>query len=1681
MRTKTFFATLALTTISILAILAIGTKAQVGCCCDPITFNGSFLTQAQCLAINHTFIGPPPNLTVTCSDWCNATLAPAPPVVPPAPNCQDPNYNPPVALSVSPVKGKKQLRLSMSLPCPANYVNVSRCKGTKCTDFALIAQTTPTTTYTDHDVLWNTDYTYQAIAHYEVSGSSQPSSATGNAGNIECWNQENYEFCIADYYYLRFEDYLKKHGYAGTTRFAFRTNFLRAVQNTFSNKFNKAWACNAQNQLYQPPGSASCSAGQYCVADEQGSKCVTPTVCEQGGGTFGLYYDRTSCEGTFLGQNYCFFDRSKTSVNKCYDCNPRMTCADYRSRTACERDNCRAGKCAWKDVIPSIGIGVCVDTRFSNCDACTSKGTPEVESIEGYNNVFDQCTQAKAQALTTTNNTCFYNKQTQTAMTCAGIACMDYTPTQCNAPATGIQLNPDNTLKTRSADICGIKVCDFINNKCVKNHAGNAKPDCPLGNRECELDYFPPNTSLLKIGTPNKIDWLMIKILDKHNKTVPARERQGLPDYRVKLCLVTSNNSCNDASQFTVTTTMDALNLNDLALQEWQTALFNLKEGQNTLKYFGIDPSNNPETIKQISFPACDRCQGPKVLNTSVSKGRLVNQKWFTYSETPVITVTFNELATITSASLVKGANVIPLSVIPGSGANYEYQFVPMSPVSDGEYVFTFNAHDKNNIYMDVPGSLKLVVDTTPGDISFVPKDKTIINKTQADITITASQQVILKKFVLEEHEFINKYGVKKKVIDLLPDVSTADNKTYTTTATSLAGGKHVIKVEAEELSGLPVIAQSTFWVSAGPLKIRLAQPSWGTSSKTTFDVVVETTLPVECKYLYDVPTAPPTNTFEFMASFDTSTKITHTIKGFDKISAFDTSLHNLFVYCKQDQKIVFEKFELGIDTTPPNIRTAFAQPKTIIERLIPAQNLFLTTLKVQTDDKSFCKYDEKNVPFVLMKNEFPGFEQHPKQSHSTNVTVTQENKTYTYFVACKNRAELPSSTAPIKFSVDLSVPFSASVQTPRYTNTTNINLRVATNKRAFCYYGTTPDTVLECMGACAYGYSHLQNAEVNASGTHTWYVKCSTGATGEVTPALNITVTVDTTPPWMEYVNDSSNLEETPEISYFPDQLRVSFLGKDNETSVIAYWYSIKSLLANQTVLNWTLSTQTNGTPFYITGLSLVDGATYKVYVKPQNTVGLVGDEMGSDGVTINTTMQPDACQNGVLDGTETDVDCGGECAGCLEGSTCSQNTDCISGYCADNTCQTPTCTDGVQNGKETSVDCGGNCPGCAQNQSCAVDDDCLTGACIGGTCGTPDSCADGVLTGTEGDVDCGGTCPAKCEENQNCNTDTDCAEGLSCTKNTCTRISDSDNDGIRDDLDQCPNTPTHELADENGCSPSQKFSCNDEINDAWRIKYFGSVLCTEDGSPSADPDNDELTNSEEFDHNTDPTEPDTDFDGWNDKVEIEKGFDPLNPKSHPASKLKTLFITLLVMIALAGIGVGGYLGYKWFVERKALPPRPPPPTPKPVPLRKRPTPRVEAVEKLREFAKKPEKEKIDKDWVTLKELGKRVKEKQVSPEVFEKLREVIKGKVPRKEAPKLIAEIRKKEPDAFDLLRKIRYEKLSPGEKEMIKKQFEMLKKGMLGKKEKKALFEKLNLTAKWYWQNKEKLEKELKKLKQ
>lgn len=159
-----------------------------------------------------------------------------------------------------------------------------------------------------------------------------------------------------------------------------------------------------------------------------------------------------------------------------------------------------------------------------------------------------------------------------------------------------------------------------------------------------------------------------------------------------------------------------------------------------------------------------------------------------------------------------------------------------------------------------------------------------------------------------------------------------------------------------------------------------------------------------------------------------------------------------------------------------------------------------------------------------------------------------------------------------------------------------------------------------------------------------------------------------------------------------------------------------------------------------------------------------------GLSCLSASQRCSPPSCDDGVLNGSERQADCGGgTCPGCADGAACDTDADCLSSVCgADGSCAAPLCNDGVANGSESGVDCGGPCAACGTGARCNTADDCLNGVCLGNGCAPglalccqPRSCGDDVRNGTESDVDCGGPC-ANCATGGRCNGDNDCQSSV-------------------------------------------------------------------------------------------------------------------------------------------------------------------------------------------------------------------------------------------------------------------------------------------------------------------------------
>lgn len=1400
--------------------VVVNSQGDFGCCCNPVTQSGYLASETDCENLNYDFIGMPP-AGVSCEDFCEAEYITirepicgdkicegdeqltclSDCITPELRVCGTPGYKPAVRdVVVTPITNQKAFRIEFAQVCPSVFFKIRRAE-TGSNVWTFVAQTSDNS-FVDNapDLEFSMDYTYEVLAYY-VDGESEKTYGYGNLGDIECWNNPAQEFCLNENFYYKFENYFKDFGYETEIKQRSWSDFMTAfdfsVEFLFSSRFNNAYSCDAENNLVF---KKSCPGG-VCGIKNSAAVCIQAGVCENFG-PFDMFSDAYSCERTVQDEpKFCFFDVSNSIVDTCYDCSNSMDCYDYKSKDSCLVDNCGLGSCEWHSIFSDVGIGVCVNTQKTNCDFCDLSGSENSPTKDIFNVVLNNCSEAKAVALSVPGFQCLYHRDERVVKSCDVISCRDYSVNQCGS-LQPITLAADNEIIIKSVDPCNIGVCQLdLDNVCKKNADGNTGaewPDCSENIESCELDYFPPMTSLIPGGV-QQVDFLTVVVLDKQTKLGDLKDHADESGYETFLCLKSGQN-CLNAKTYPMKVTADKLILKNLDLKDGQNKLTTLNKGLNTLFFYSKDPSSNLEIIKSVTFTACDACQGPTLLDVQITGGKLVGSNLYSSVVNPVIALIFDERAKITDIEL----SGTPAAVIYDSGFDLN-QVLKFDQSLAKDVVFRLTVEVVNE--KDIKSTLyfNLIIDSALAIVEIIPEDGEVLASENVNVELKFSNFVDLSKVLLTHITVENEYSLNEDISDITEEFSSVNNMDFLAALTELEFGAYSLYVEAENINTLPVAAESRFFVKGIDKFINLVEPKFGVSSRQVFNVVVKTALKYdECRYVFNAPSMPGDSGF---SSFLRMEKIgSYSFKTQEiSIPLGDNDKHPLYVYCKRGASIDSQIFEVAADPYAPEFVNVYAFPEVIAEEYFGTSGQYATNIKVETDKDSFCKFSDSAQDYASMEYEFDGFGITPNTVHSKAIIVDQI-KSYTYYVACESPAGVVSEVAEVSFSVDLDQPLEIKLSTKSIFSELEFPVGVEVNKRSFCYIGDEE----VCMGSCSAEYVHKQDVVETSEGIYEFTIKC-VPLKGE-SDSIDVEIIIDQTPPEMLWVNDSSALEvDNVSVSYFTDKLRVSYLGNDSLSGIAEYRIYVVDSDTDE-IIQLIPSYVFDGKYHYIENLSLVNDKNYHVVVEAVDNAGLVSLPLSSKGVLIDTSAKPYTCNNNVKDGSETDVDCGGSCLGCSLDMVCAVDTDCNSGLCLDEVCiaDTATCNNGVKDGRETDVDCGGACPSCSNGKDCYIDSDCSSDYCdaSSGECRDKRSCFDGKLSSGETDVDCGGPC-MPCEEGKSCEMAADCKSGFMCEDNVCVSedVLDSDNDNVLDKYDMCPDTPLGEEVDEYGCSLSQRM----------------------------------------------------------------------------------------------------------------------------------------------------------------------------------------------------------------------------------------------------------------------------------
>ncbi len=590
-------------------------------------------------------------------------------------DCSQDNISSPT-LYVNHTRGIKDLTFTWEHSCP-DYVE----------SYVLYRDENPVQTFenniitftNDSQIDWDTTYTYYLVANSKYQGATSQSNALNvYTGDKDCEGKTADEsWCIS-------------------------TN--RVVCNQFNSPV--LWDGIIRGS---PNGDCTIAAGEgsVCNYKDEESWCTQPTECTaiESGNIFGLYFTKDLCHGIDQ-QNYCYYDAYQgdfwTTINSCFNCEQEMTCFDYNSKYACEKDNCYSApensECEWysdNKFFKLLGKGICHPKDYSGTDKC-NLCAPE-------NNIFEntQCTPQTCSAL----GNCFSNTNQTTCLSCdKTITCESYSTQQECTGNTNFQIEKPRCESdyqlTYSQDACNLGRCAWENNQCIKDGNADKQEDCN-NNQACLLDNTAPHTIITNL--PTFINYLGTTL------TFSIQDASGVN--ATYYCLGEDNCPKKEINQTTL-----FLDYNELGNK--QQNIF--------LNYYSIDNSQNVEQINshQVYIDT--------ILPTSELEYLVENYPASEFMSNLYITVTPNEEMFCTDSLSYSNQTYLHNKFIENQ-TTFEY-----TELQDGLYLYTLDCTDlyQNNYKSEweiLVDRIHMITDETPHLQTVSQNDLTMSIKTVGD------------------------------------------------------------------------------------------------------------------------------------------------------------------------------------------------------------------------------------------------------------------------------------------------------------------------------------------------------------------------------------------------------------------------------------------------------------------------------------------------------------------------------------------------------------------------------------------------------------------------------------------------------------------------------------------------------------------------------------------------------------------------------------------------------------------------------------------------------------------------------------------------------------------------------------------------------------------------------------
>lgn len=788
------------------------------------------------------------------------------------------------------------------------------------------------------------------------------------------------------------------------------------------------------------------------------------------------------------------------------------------------------------------------------------------------------------------------------------------------------------------------------------------------------------------------------------------------------------------------------------------------------------------------------------------------------------------------------------------------------------------------------------------------------VDEVRPDIDASFDEVVVLISFDLN-------YTADDSSVPL--DNSTTDNQNFIfTPKENLLNGFYNFIVNAEDEIGNPKEFRRTIVVDVDKPDIFFIEPPLGISTIETFNIIIETSKPANCRA--DLLSNKP---YEDMSDFfDTTGSTQHRKSGFTGLNINGRSiLPPLYVKCldQETSQVTEQELVIGFDNTAPNVEWTRAEEEPVITD--PGQ----TTITLRTDDMTVC-FLGGTIFEGQRVNDFTDYGFLP--SHTINFAGPEENGQKSYSIICQNLAGLSSGTQTVNVEVDLSDELRIFVNSPGEYTLIPLIYDISTNKLADCSatlvgidsaQDLTPLNVELTKHNLVYA-----DADIEHNQTYLVQFEC----TGEdETKATGQRFLVDTTPPNIPLINASACES---------DKIDLQFFSIDEESGIVGYNYSVFG--DNVDAFGFT-----SGNTATATGLNLVFGNTYSAQAKARNGAGgfssfstakifefnpnitLACQEKVGPTLSLNISettygravnivcSDASGCKaSSIKFGLSNNESCVPVTAGtnvqltkpqrvCAEALDIYDNKGTVSNFISFDVTFGSTCLNGFLDGFETDLDCGGDCSGCSVGLICSVNNDCSDNWCVSGTCQKP-LCDDEIKNGFETGLDCGGLVCGGCDVGGSCSIDSDCGSN-SCVVGICevTSCSDEVKNGFETDLD-CGGSSCDACREGLSCEENSDCASGTcefgtcfagELTFAQWAEQNGIDPSDEDG----DADGDGLTNIQEFNLGTNPNLVDTDGDGFSDFKEFKADTDPLNEFDFPVSfffRTVLLFIGIIVLI---------------------------------------------------------------------------------------------------------------------------------------------------------------------------------------